>query len=244
MKTLTTVATVLLFFSTTLLAEEHYQARALLTPTQKATLSAPMSERIQSIRVEESDSFQKGRALITFECDILHAEERQAAAELEIKRRTHETHILMQEMQSISGLEVAISSARIKQARAALEKVRTEVKRCTIKAPFSGRVTIRHVEPFESIKKGEKLIDIVEDQNLRIELHIPSHWLRWLKIGSPFQLLIDETNTTVEATVSMIGARINPVSQTLKIRGKLNQPDDTLLSGMSGSAQFKGPESP
>jgi len=230
---------ILLLATTPLLAEEHYQARALLTPTQKATLSAPMSERIRTIRVEESDSFKKGETLITFECDILHAEARQAAAELEIKRRTHETNILMQEMQSISGLEVAISAARIKQARAALEKVRTEVERCTLKAPFSGRVTVRHVEPFESVKRGEKIIDLVEDQNLRIELHIPSFWLRWLKIGSPFQLHVDETGKVVEATVTMIGARINPVSQTLKIRGALKDSHPELLPGMSGLAQFE-----
>ena len=145
----------------------------------------------------------------------------------------------MQEMQSISGLEVAISAARIKQARAALEKVRTEVERCTLKAPFSGRVTVRHVEPFESVKRGEKIIDLVEDQNLRIELHIPSFWLRWLKIGSPFQLHVDETGKVVEATVTMIGARINPVSQTLKIRGALKDSHPELLPGMSGLAQFE-----
>jgi len=235
---------ILLLGATPLLAEEHYQARALLTPTQKATLSAPMSERIRTIQVEESDPFKKGETLITFECDILHAEARQAAAELEIKRRTHETNILMQEMQSISGLEVAISAARIKQARAALQKIETEVERCTIKAPFSGRVAIRHIEPFESVKRGEKLVDIIEDQNLRIELHIPSHWLRWLKTGSPFQIDIDETGTTVKAVVTMIGAKINPVSQTLKIRGKLTQPDSELRSGMSGTAHFMGPTSP
>ena len=240
-KILALLSTLFATISTPLAAETIYeqrQVRALLTPTQHATLSAPMSERIKSILVEESDSFKQGDPLVIFECDILHAEERQAEAELEIKRRTHETNILMQEMQSISGLEVAISSARIKQASAALEKVRTEVKRCTLKAPFAGRVTLRHIEPFESVKRGEKIIEIVDSRNLQIELHIPSTWLQWLKVGSNFKLKVDETSKTVDATVTMIGAKINPVSQTIKIRGSLNTRTSELLPGMSGSAHF------
>lgn len=219
------------------------QARALITPSQQATLSASLTDEIKEIRVKESESFQQGDTLITFNCDTTQAQLKKAEAELEIHQRTLLTQQKMQQMQSVSNLEVDITRARTQQAEAELETIQTEARRCTITAPFDGRVTERHAHPFESVKRGAKLIDIINHKALTVELHIPSNWLRWLRVGTPFTLTLDETGSTVEATVSTIGAQINPVSQTLKIKGTLNreQPDKEppeLLSGMSGTARF------
>ncbi len=219
-------------------SQPPYQVRALITPSEQATLSAPLTDEIKSIRVKESETFQQGDILITFNCDTVHAQLKKAEAELDIHQRTLLTQQKMQQMQSISNLEVEITEARTRQAEAELETIQTEARRCTVTAPFDGRVTERHAHPFESVKRGTDLINIINHQTLHIELHIPSKWLRWVEVGTPFTLYIDETGKTIEATVTTIGSQINPVSQTLKIKGTLNQPDNLLISGMSGIAHF------
>ena len=228
----------LLLFTFNTYGEPLYQVRALITPSEQATLSAPLTDEIKSIRVKESETFQQGDILITFNCDTIQAQLKKAEAELEIHQRTLLTQQKMQKMQSVSHLEVEVTEARTRQAEAELETIQTEAKRCSVAAPFDGRVTERHAHPFESVKRGTELIDIINHQTLHIELHIPSKWLRWVKAGTPFTLYIDETGKTIEATVTTIGSQINPVSQTLKIKGSLNQTDNSLISGMSGTARF------
>ncbi len=232
------ISILLLFITLSAHAEPPYQARALITPSEQATLSAPLTDEIRAIHVKESETFQQGDTLITFNCDTVASEIKKAEAELTIHRRTLQTQQKMQQMQSISNLEVDITEARTRQAAAELEIIRTESELCSIQAPFDGRVTRRHTHPFESVKRGAKLIDIINHKTLLIELHIPSSWLRWLQTGTPFTLTIDETGKTVDATISTIGAEINPVSQTIKIKGILNNNHPALLSGMSGIARF------
>jgi multidrug efflux pump subunit AcrA (membrane-fusion protein) len=68
----------------------------------------------------------------------------------------------------------------------------------------------------------------------------PSKWLTWLKIGSTFKFRVDETSHEYPAKVSELGARVDPVSQTIRLTGLLNKQDAALLAGMSGSAHFDG----
>ena len=218
--------------------EGDLQIRALMVPIQQATLSAPITDRIKAMEVDESDSFAQGDPLVIFQCDTIQPQLEQARAELQIQQHTLQTHRKMEQMHSISRLEVAISQARNHQAAAELEIIETEAKRCTITAPFDGSVTKRHAQPHESVKRGAELIDMISHHSLRIELHPPSRWLHWLKVGTPFTLQVDETGRRYAATVSAIGTQINPVSQTIKLFGVIEQPEQTLLPGMSGAAYF------
>ena len=54
-----------------------------------------------------------------------------------------------------------------------------------------------------------------------------------------FALAIDETGEVRQGTVGVIGARIDPVSQTIKLRGTLDGPNRGLIAGMSGTATFR-----
>lgn len=217
---------------------ESLKARALVTPSQQATLSSPLSDRIDIINVKESSSFNQGDTLIQFQCDTTQVMIDKAQSELEISQRTLQTHLKMQRMESISELEVALSRAQVDQAEAELAITQIEERRCHIVAPFSGNVTKLYVHPFESVKKGGKLIDIVSNQDMRVELHVPSRWLRWLHKGFKFSVILDETGANITAVVSMIAAEINPVSQIIKIHGTILNPPEKLLTGMSGIALF------
>ena len=67
---------------------------------------------------------------------------------------------------------------------------------------------------------------------------MPSKWLRWLKVGSPFRVLIDETGRRYNARVTIIGARVDPASQSVEVLGEFNEKPADLLAGMSGAARF------
>ncbi len=231
--------TLILFIScTTVQSTPQYQVRALITPSQQATLSAPLTDEIHQISVKESEAFQQGEILIHFKCDTVQKQIEKAKAELDIHRRTLQSHMKMREMQSISELEVDVTAARTRQAEAELTIMQIEAERCQIIAPFNGRITKRHAHPFELVKRGAKLLDIINHQTLIVELHIPSNWLQWITVGTPFTLSIDETGKKIDASVSTIGSEINPVSQTIKVKGSLILADNQLISGMSGIAQF------
>jgi multidrug resistance efflux pump len=112
------------------------------------------------------------------------------------------------------------------------------VERCVVKAPFAGVVVTRLARPHESVTAGQQLLTILDDSRLEVRVVVPSVWLRWLEPGMRFVLHVDETARQYDAVLDRIGARVDPVSQTVEIFGSLTERPPELVVGMSGSALF------
>jgi membrane fusion protein (multidrug efflux system) len=98
------------------------------------------------------------------------------------------------------------------------------------------------VHNLETVKPGDPLLKIVGTDNLEVSIQVPSHWLRWLKIGTPFFIHINEINQKVNAQIIRTDPEIESVSQTIKLTGRITEQNSELLPGMSGQAIF--PEVP
>jgi membrane fusion protein (multidrug efflux system) len=112
------------------------------------------------------------------------------------------------------------------------------VRSCHIAAPFSGRVVAVMVNEHENVFPNDKLLSLLDDTSLEIELVLPSSTLAWLKRKSPFTFTIDETRREYPAKVKEIGANVDPASQTVKVVGSFGALPADVLAGMSGTAQF------
>lgn len=205
--------------------------------TEIATLSSETAATIKYI-LKEDDVFKKGDILIEFDCRVQKAELRRAQAQEKMTTSAHKSAMKLSSYGSISESELIKAEAEADMATADVEKLTAQVDKCIVKAPYNGSVSdaLAHVD--ESLKPGDPLLKIVNTENLDLEMQIPSNWLKWLHVGTPFEFRIHELNKTVAAKVYKINPEINSVSQTIKIRGELTLPDPALLPGMSGIAIF------
>jgi RND family efflux transporter MFP subunit len=215
------------------------RVRALLIPKVETILSNEIAARIESVRVDVGDMFKKGQALVVLGCGIYKAQMDKARAELAEAEKTLEVNQRLEKLGSISELEVAVAAAKVDQAKAELAFHRTHVRKCVIYAPFSGRVVKREVDPYQYVNPGQPLLEIIDNHRLELQIFVPSKWLRWIKPSTSFQVHIDEVDREYTARISVLGARVDPVSQTLEIRGKIDGKHPELLAGMSGTAVFE-----
>ncbi len=216
--------------------------RALLTPLTESTLSSQIAGKIRKINVKNGDTFRKGKRLIEFDCDIQNAQLLRAKADLLAAKKTHEGNLRLKEYNSVSETEVAVSAAGVDKSKAIVSLEAARSRMCKIDAPFNGRVIKRIARPFESVTQGQPLIEILDDSQLKVELYVPSRWLLWLKADTRFSIHIDETGKTYPAHVSIIGARVDAVSQSIEITAEIEGDHPELLAGMSGEARFNIPE--
>ena len=212
--------------------------RVLVVPVLETTLSSELDARIERIRVNFGDSFKQGEPLIVFDDDIYKAELRKVEAELKEARETLEVNKRLQNLRSVSDLEVAVSEARMEKAQAELELNKAVLRKCIIKAPFSGRVVKRSANPFEYVPKGRPLLNIIDNVNLNLQFFIPSMLSRRIKKGQRFRVHIDETGKNYTAQVISIGAKLDSVSQSLELRARIDGKHPELISGMSGTARL------
>jgi membrane fusion protein, multidrug efflux system len=59
-----------------------------------------------------------------------------------------------------------------------------------------------------------------------------------LKTGKAFKVTLDETAKTYQAQIIRIGGRVDPVSQTIKVYGRIADNSVELLPGMSGAIEL------
>lgn len=212
--------------------------RAQLTPFQQTTLSSEIAANISNLLLREGEAFAKDQQLVEFDCSLLTAQLNKAEAVAEVARQSLKVSKRLEELSSISTLEVDQAAAKVKETEAEREAMKVNVSKCSLVAPYNGRIAKLNVDAHQYVTPGKPLMDILDTSHLEVRLIVPSGWLSWLKPGNRFAVQIEELGRTYQARVIRLGARIDPVSQSLPIIGEIEGSHNELIPGMSGWASF------
>jgi membrane fusion protein (multidrug efflux system) len=218
--------------------------RAQIKPSQSTLIAANMTGYISTLNVRDGERFQKGQALVGFDCAEERSRLARAEATLAKKQKQYEVNAQLNKLKSVSTLEVEVSAAEVKEANAETRVMRAISGKCTIVAPFAGRVAERIARPHQTVKAGDPLLEILDDSQMEIEFIAPSKWLVWMQPGHRFTVAIDETGRSYTAQVVRQGGAVDPVSQSIKVYGRITDPAPELMAGMSGTVRIAPPETP
>ena len=224
------------FFSNGIVTDN---VRGLIKPVEKAVISSEIAAKINNIPFKSGDRFKKGDLLVGFNCSFYRADLASAEAAYQSKQNIFKNNKELLALNAMSEIDVSISESEMQVARADRTMRAIRVGQCKIKAPYGGRVIEIAVNEHEIVSADKEILSILNDSELEIELIVPSNWLTWLSIGEIFTFLIDETGKTLNAKVIKMGAVVDPVSQTIRLTGRFEEELDGVLSGMSGTAQFR-----
>ncbi|MFA6810925.1 MAG: efflux RND transporter periplasmic adaptor subunit [Desulfoplanes sp.] len=217
------------------------RARGMIIARQQPVISSEIAARITSLPVREGDYFKKGALLVAFDNQLLKAQRDRTAAELEAARLKLANSRQLEQLESIGALEVALAETEVKRRTAEMAITDISLQRCTISAPFNGRVVSLYVNEHESMAPQQKLLEIVSTDQLEVEIMIPSDWLSWVHNNTPFTLNLDALSIQTTAYVTAVGATVDPVSKTVRVRGRLNKHFNNLLPGMTATVLFQNP---
>jgi membrane fusion protein (multidrug efflux system) len=218
--------------------KKNETVRVLVEAENESVLAAQMAGRIVDVNVRMGARIRKGQTLLRFDCGEQEARLNMAKAELDGAQHVYDAKSKLQAMQSASVLEVSQAAAETEKFKAQIQLYQAQIRLCNINSPFSGRVTKLRAKPFESVNVGQPLVEVVNDERLKVQLNIPSVWLAQVKVNNPFSIHIDETGKTYEARVRRINGKVDAVSQSIEIEGEFSARTDDLLPGMSGTALF------
>lgn len=212
--------------------------RVLLSPELETTLVAQMVGRIASLNASLGAPVAKGKTIVAFDCGEPAARLRMAEAEYASARETLEVKTRLRKLDAAGDMEVSLAAAAAERGQAAIALAKTQLAQCTVPAPFSGRVVKLHVKPHQGVNVGAPLVELVSDGPLKLRLNVPSLLLRKLRVGTPFEVDIDETGKTYPAKVTAINARVDAVAQTIELEARIDGRPAELLAGMSGIARL------
>jgi len=207
--------------------------RAQLSPRQYTTLAAELGAKIERIGVQEGERFKAGQLLIRFDCSLQEAQRLRAQAALTAAEKNYSASKRLVELNSAGQLELDIAEAEAAKAHADVTLMDATLSKCSVTAPFAGRVAEQKVREQQYVQAGQPILDVLDDSALELEFIVPSRWLLWLKPSYKFEVQIDETGATYPAKVMRVGARVDPVSQSIKVAAVMNGRFPELMAGMS-----------
>lgn len=222
-------------------AIDRQEIRAQLLPRRYTTIAAEIGAKINRLPVAEGGRFNAGQLLASFDCSLQQAQLQKAQADLDGAAQTLKSNERLAELNSVGKLELDLSRSAVNKARAEIGANRAVTAKCSIAAPFGGRVAEQHVREQQYVQPGQAMLDILDDSVLELEFLVPSRWLVWLRTGAVFQVQIDETGKSYPAKFIRIGARVDPASQSIKVAGAIDGKFPELMAGMSGRVQIKQP---
>jgi multidrug efflux pump subunit AcrA (membrane-fusion protein) len=162
---------------------EDPDIRAQLVPKRFTTLSAEIPARIDHLTVREGERFKEGQLLVGLDCALQRALADEARAALGAAEKTKAVNKRMVELNSGGVLEADLAAAEAAKAQAKLQSAQVVISKCTISAPYAGRVVEQKVREHQYVQAGQPMLDILDDLALEVEFIVPSHWLGWLKVG-------------------------------------------------------------
>lgn len=223
-------------------ALDKREIRAQLSPRRYTTLAAEIGAKVSRLPILEGAAFQAGQNLVQFDCTIQTAQLNKARATQSAAEKSWQANRRLAELNSVGKVELETSEAEVLKAKAEVAAQAAVVSKCSVAAPFTGRVAEQKVREQQYVQPGQPLLEILDDSALELEFLVPSKWLAWLRVNGGFKVRIDETAKTYPAKVLRIGARVDPVSQSVKITAMIDGKYPELIAGMSGKVELVPPE--
>ncbi|MES1927177.1 efflux RND transporter periplasmic adaptor subunit [Salinisphaera sp. T31B1] len=217
-------------------AQNDRDQRAQIEAVQRTVMSSQLSGQIEALPYREGQSFEEGARLARIDCTLYNAEKDRVAAKYAAARRKRDSNEELARLQSVGKLELDLSKLDVQETLAELRSAQANASRCSVDAPFAGRVVRLFAREGQSVKAQDKLLEIVGSQ-LEARVIVPATWLAWLDKGARVEFEVAETGQRVAGTVERVGASVDPVSHTIPVWARLAD-SQSLRPGMTASARF------
>jgi len=217
-----------------------------LRAVDQVTVKAKVAAEIRAISVREGEAVTAGQVIVkldTAEYDARVAQARgnlnNARAQFEIATKTRDNNLALVEKGFISknafdnsASQYAAAKANVDAAQAALDIVQKSLNDTISRAPISGLVSVRHVQPGEKVATDARLIDIVNLQKLELEAAVPSSEITQVVIGQKVELRVEGLPQRFEGKVVRINPSTQAGSRSVPVYVQVANPQNLLRVGM------------
>ncbi len=212
---------------------------ALIEAVFQTTVSAQTSGRITEVLVDVDDYVNKGDVLVRFR------DKEQRAAMKAADARVDEAKSAFGRMQEllakklVSQAEFDKAQAGLKAATAAREQAQEQLEHTVVRAPYSGIVVKRNVEPGESASPGKALMTGLSLESLRAVANVPQNHIDTVRqLQRARVILPGEEGNSVNGTKLTISPYADAASHTFKVRVDLPLGRHGVYPGMFVKVAF------
>lgn len=198
----------------------QYQAElgGSLRALRAVTLYSEAEGRVLRVAVREGDPVRKGQLLLALDGRLISAELDKAVAARKQAQLNYRQIQQLAPQQLVSANDVAQVRTKLEIAVAEERMLRTRLGFMYVRAPFRGTIAARHAEPGDVVAKHAKLLMVVDNSELVMEVSVSELLLPHLRRGGRAEVRIDALGEAVHAGRIV---RIHPTVDPLTRLGRI-----------------------
>ncbi|MBW1955612.1 MAG: efflux RND transporter periplasmic adaptor subunit, partial [Deltaproteobacteria bacterium] len=191
---------------------------------------------------------QAQAALAAAEAAVPQAEAQFEQAEKEFRRATELLEEKVIPQSRFDSAEAAFKSAREAvsyakaqrdRAKAALETALEHLKDADIRSPINGTVVERNVEIGQAVAPGGRLLRIVDQTSLNLDVDLPETDIGRLTVGTVALITTDAfPGHEYSGKVTVVNPRVDRGTRTFRTRIEVPNPSGKLVDGMYARVKF------
>jgi len=223
-----------------------------LRAVYQASVKARVAAEVREVLVREGESVTAGQILVRMDTSEFQARVDQAKgnlhamrAQLDIATKNRDNNRALLDKGFISraafdntASQFAAAQANVESAQGALDIVQKLLNDSVVRAPISGLIAVRNVQPGEKVSTDYKLLDIVNLKKMECEALVPTSDIPKIKIGQSVLLHIEGFTEEFIGNVTRINPATQAGSRSIAIYIQVANPQDMLKVGMFVDAQL------
>jgi len=223
-----------------------------LRALDQATVKAKVAGDVREVLVREGEAVKAGQVLVRMDASDYQARLVQARGALDAARgqldiatkaRDSNKALLAKGFISKNAYDNAasqydIARANVESARGALDVAQKAVADTVIRAPISGLVSGRSVQPGEKVAIDSRLLDLVDLSRMEMAAAVPASEVVNVAVGQQMPVTIEGMQHALSGKVVRINPATEAGSRSILVYIRLDNPDNILRVGMFGEAKL------
>ncbi|MDB5794888.1 MAG: efflux transporter periplasmic adaptor subunit [Noviherbaspirillum sp.] len=223
-----------------------------LRAVSQAVVKAKVGGDVREVLVREGEEVKAGQVLVKMDASDYQARVGQARGalaaargQLDIASKARDNNKALLEKGFISrnafdnaASQYDIARANVASAIGALDVARNAVEDTVIRAPISGLVSSRTVQPGEKVSPDNRLLDIVDLRRMELEAAVPAADVMNVALGQEVRVKVEGLASPLTGKVARINPSTQAGSRSILVYIQIDNPQSVLRVGMFGEAQL------
>ncbi len=210
-----------------------------LPATVRANLEVVLYGKVtgyaKTVHKDRGDRVKAGELIATLEAPemLLELENARASYTMEETTLRRLEAIRKLEKTAVTDQDLDLARAKKSMASASLKRLETLLSYTEIRAPFSGTITERFIDPGAFVQQAHKIVSLVDASKVRILVDVPEPEVRFAEVGTQAEVMIDALpGMHLEAKVSRSSEALDYATRTMRVEIDLSNSDFKIRSGM------------
>lgn len=213
--------------------ENTISATGSVLAVQGVTVAAEVPGKIVKISFEPGATVKAGDLLVQLDTTTEEAQLRAAEASASLAKANLERARELRQANTNSPAELDAADAQAKQATAQAEGIRTVIAKKTIRAPFAGRLGLRHVNLGQILREGDAITTLQTLDPVYVNFSLPQQQLGFVAPGSTVRIRTDAApGETFEGKVNAISPEVDMATRNIRVQATIQNRGEKLRSGM------------